>query len=228
MFKFFVTGTDTDIGKTYISARILRFFTNKNLSTIGMKPVACGCYTYKGMLISEDAELLMQESSEQLLYSQINPFAYEAPISPNIADIHKNLSSDLIYKKYNEVLTKSPDILVVEGAGGWAVPINDSETMADFVKQASLDVILVVGMRLGCLNHAILTIQNILSCNIKVKGWIANYIDPDMQSLDENIETLKKFMPVSFLGTIYNGQDIEEGSELANNLQELLAASDSL
>ncbi|MBP9792310.1 MAG: dethiobiotin synthase [Rickettsiales bacterium] len=217
MRKFFVTGTDTNIGKTYITLEMIKFFTRQNLRVVGIKPVASGCYQYKGLLLNEDALLLQAHSTVTIPYHKINPFSFEPPIAPHIADKKGILTTEEIYSKYKDILTEDLDMLFVEGVGGWCVPINKKETMADFVKKADLDVIVVVGMRLGCLNHSILTVESILARSVRVSGWIANCFDTEMESLSENIESLKEILQIPFLGKLDSGT-ITDGSDLASSL----------
>lgn len=221
MLKIFIAATDTDAGKTYISTEILKFFSRKGYKTIGMKPVAYGCYEYKGMIISEDAELLQQSSSIQLPYEQINPVRYK-----KIAVGHdESVTSKLLLEKYNDISRNKTDILLVEGMGGWCPPINKTETMADFVGKTDLAVILVVKMKLGCLNHGILSLQNMLSRNVKVSGWIANCHEANEEILEPNIQTLKEHLKVPFLGRIDSNEEITDNSELAESLERLRKTS---
>ena len=218
MIKIFITGTDTDIGKTYVSTKILQYYSQKGLRTLGMKPVATGCYMYNDRWFNKDAELLLQESLIKVDYSQVNPFSFRDAVSPNIADKAKILTSQRIYNEYKILLNNKPEVLLVEGVGGWSVPINDKETMADFVRLTKLGVIIVVGMKLGCLNHAILTVNNIRAQKVKILGWVANCVMPEMEALNENISTLKSFLNIPFLGRINFEESIGEGTELAKTL----------
>jgi dethiobiotin synthetase len=189
MRKIFITGTDTNIGKTYVSVKLLQEFNQLGLKTIGIKPVATGCSNG----YNEDALLLQQNSSVKLDYCLINPFSFEPPISPNIACA--DLTVDKIWNSLQEALNTKADIYIIEGAGGWFAPLNAKETMADLVKKfEDIEIILVVGIRLGCLNHALLTYQAIKNFNLNIAGWIANIIDPSAQAIDENIDTLKAYI----------------------------------
>lgn len=186
MRKIFITGTDTNIGKTYVSVKLLEEFNNSGMKTIALKPVATGCSNGK----NDDAILLQKHSSIQLDYSLVNPFAFTPAISPNIAS--SNLTVKNIWNSLQKPLQMAADICIIEGIGGWFTPINAKETMADLVKEFDddIEIILVVGIRLGCLNHAL------LSCNAidKLSGWIANVIDPDMEAIKENIDTLRQYI----------------------------------
>lgn len=200
MRKIFISGIDTDIGKTYVSIKLLQEFNQQGLKTIGIKPVATGCINGYNM----DALLLQQHSSVKLDYSLINPFSFEPPISPNIAA--PDLTVDKIWISLQEALNIKADIHLIEGVGGWMTPLNYKETMADLVKKfEDIEIILVVAIRLGCLNHTLLTYRAIKDANLPVAGWIANIIDPNMQAIDENIFTLKAFINEPCLRVIQYG-----------------------
>lgn len=221
MLRLFVTGTDTDVGKTYISSQILQFFTKQGYKTTVMKPVSYGCYEYKGMLIHEDAELLQKYSSVTLPYDQINPCRFKEVAVAQTDDV----TSKLLLEKYKELSAHKSDFLLVEGAGGWCCPISNRETMADFVDKADLLVILVVKIKLGCLNHAILTVENMLSRKVKVAGWIANSHEASAEILEQNINTLKEHLKIPFLGRLGSNAEIQDGTELADGLDGLRKTS---
>jgi dethiobiotin synthetase len=202
--KIFITGTDTNIGKTYISVGLLKLFSQLGFSTLGIKPLSSGCIAGK----NEDVIALRNASTVKLPYSSINPFVFEPPIAPNIAakKIDLTLSVLNISAQLNETLQYPVDMKIIEGVGGWNVPLNDSETLADLIKHFNISVVLVVGMKLGCLNHAILTFNAIRQVNVAIIGWVANCIDPQMQEVSANIETLKMWLKCPFLGTVpYRG-----------------------
>jgi len=187
--KIFITGTDTDVGKTYVSVKLLQEFNQLGYRTIGIKPLATGCVNGQ----NQDALLLMQNSSIKLPYCLINPFAFEPAISPNIAA--QNLTVDKIWDSLQKALRTKVDVQIIEGVGGWMVPLNNKETMADLVKRfTDVKIILVVGIRLGCLNHSLLTYRAIKDDGLPIKGWIANIIDPHCQAISENIATLKEYI----------------------------------
>lgn len=189
MRKIFITGTDTNIGKTYVTVKLLQKFNRVGLKTIGLKPLATG--SVNGL--NADALSLIDSSSVKLNYTLINPFSFSLAASPNIAS--SNLSAEAIYNKLQIALEKKIDIALIEGIGGWLCPINNNETMADVIKKIiDVEIILVVGIRLGCLNHALLTYKTIKDSGLNIIGWIANIIDPDMQAYSENIATLKKMI----------------------------------
>ena len=191
-------------------------------STLGIKPIASGCIKKNGQLQSEDAWALQQNSSILLHYHQINPIAFEPPISPNIAarEANRILTVQELKQKTQYALQFSADICLVEGVGGWYVPLNHQETMADYVKATGLRALLVVGVRLGCLNHTLLTYQAILQDQVPIVGWIANCIDPHMSHVEENLNTLREFLPIPCLGVIGFEQKAEEGVNI-NRLMEV-------
>lgn len=200
---FFVAGTDTGVGKTLISAGLLIAAKNRGLTTIALKPVAAGCEKTAEGLRNDDALLLQSVITEDLSYEQINPVALELAIAPHIAaqQARRTLSVDRLAGFCRGVLNTA-DFTIVEGAGGWRVPLNSAETMADLARVLQLPVILVVGIRLGCINHALLTIEAIARDGLPLVGWVANCIDPSMQVRDENISTLKQLIPAPCLGCI--------------------------
>lgn len=210
--KLFITGTDTDVGKTYITVGILNAFKKNKYSTLGIKPVASGCIRNNGNLQNQDALSLQQASSIQLHYHQINPFAFEPAIAPHIAAFQCNREMTIqdLKQKTQYALQYPADICLIEGVGGWYAPLNQTETMADYVKTVGLKTILVVGMRLGCINHALLTYRAILGDKVDVVGWIANCINPKMNFYQENINTLKQWLPIPCLGVVDYKRKVED------------------
>lgn len=200
---FFVTGTDTNVGKTLVSAGLLVLAKSQGYTTAALKPLAAGCEKTAAGLRNDDALLLQSVITQTLAYEQINPIALEAPIAPHLAALQDNrsLSADRLAGFCRGVLN-SAELTLVEGAGGWRVPINPRETMADLAKNLQLPVILVVGMRLGCLNHALLSFEAIVSDGLLVAGWVANCVDADMPALAENIESLRSRLPVPCLAVV--------------------------
>ncbi len=211
--QLFITGTDTGIGKTYIASGLLRaFHQQQNFSTLGIKPVASGAALLSGELVNEDALALQENSSIKLAYSMINPLVFALPIAPHLAARHQNkaLSVDILWTECQPAFNYPADVLVVEGCGGWKVPLNDKETMADFVQRAKLKVVMVVGIRLGCINHALITEAAILKTGVALSGWIGNYIEPGMNFMQENINTLKQWLSIPCLGVVDHQQDPAE------------------
>ncbi len=206
MSGYFITSTDTNAGKTTVSICLMKHFKSLGNTVACMKPVSAGCVTTPAGLRNDDALQLMRESSIDIAYERLNPFAFEPPVAPHIAAQQSHTVIDLqtIKDSYSQI-ANSADIVIVEGAGGWLVPINESQTMEDVAAGLSLPVILVVGMRLGCLNHALLTANRILDKKLSLAGWIANHVEEDMLQQPENIETLKKRIQAPYLGSVaYN------------------------
>lgn len=231
---FFVTGTDTEVGKTFITEALLIMLNKKGLLTAAYKPIAAGCeLTHQG-LRNEDALALQKHSSLDLSYDEVNPIAFEAAIAPHLAAQNLNkdnttqlISIDTVREGFIALLQKKPDVLMVEGAGGWRLPLgidfeNKPRYLSEFVVERNLSVILVVGMRLGCLNHAVLTAECIRNDGLKIAGWVANQIDPDMPFLDENIDSLQTLLNAPFIGTIPRLQSTKEaGSYLDLSVLDL-------
>ena len=202
--SYFVTGTDTDSGKTLVSAALLHAWSKQGLETLGIKPVAAGCEMIDGELKNDDALALMAQASIELSYSQVNPVALEPAIAPHIAAAQAgvNLNSDRLAAYCRGTLMRKYDRALVEGAGGWRVPLNDREPLSRLAQELGFPVILVVGMKLGCLNHALLTAEAIRRDGLQLAGWVANRAEPQMSEFDANLEWLTKAMGVPRLGTI--------------------------
>jgi len=200
---FFIAGTDTNVGKTLVAAGLLVAAKNHGLTTVALKPLAAGCEKTEVGLRNADALLLQSVITEQLVYEQINPIALEAAIAPHIAAQQEKrvLSADRLAGFCRGSLNLA-DFTLVEGAGGWRVPLNPQETLADVAKILRLPVILVVGVRLGCINHALLTVEAIRNDGLQLAGWVANCIDVDMPVLQENIHSLAARIPAPCLGVV--------------------------
>lgn len=211
---FFVTGTDTEIGKTFITKGLLNTLDKKGYSTAAYKPIAAGCENTPEGLRNEDALILQKHANIELDYPEVNPIAFEAAIAPHLAlkalageqGVHF-IPIDKIREGFVHLLQKEPNVILVEGAGGWRLPLGGSyegrpRYLSEFVSELNLSVILVVGMRLGCLNHAVLTAEAIRNDGLKIAGWVANQVDPDMVLVDENIESLKSLLDAPFLGNV--------------------------
>lgn len=202
-YGYFITGTDTGVGKTRISTALLTAFNARGLSTAAMKPIATGCTPTAHGLRNDDALALQQHASLQLSYEQVNPYAFAPAIAPHLAAAQAGQIIDLARIKHGlDILSAQADAMIVEGVGGWLVPLNADVTLADLVYELGLPVILVVGMRLGCLNHALLTAQSIEQFDLPFAGWIANVIDPAMQCIEENIQALRERIATPWLGTV--------------------------
>lgn len=203
--KYFVAGTDTDVGKTLVSSGLLHAARLQGLSTLGLKPVAAGCEETPEGLRNSDALILQAESSKKINYAEVNPIALKEPLSPHIAAQNEgvNLSASRIQGYVaGTMICNLVDFTIVEGAGGWRLPLNRREFLSAVVKDLQLPVILVVGMRLGCLNHSLLTVEAIQRDGLKLAGWVANKVDPDMEAYEENLESLKQWIPAPLLGEL--------------------------
>lgn len=193
---YFVTGTDTGIGKTTVSCALLRAFAAQGHKVIGMKPIAAGVENGKWL----DVEQLLAASNVNVTRQQINPYAFAPPISPHLAAQQAGREIDLtVIQQAYQTLSAQADRVVVEGVGGFLVPVNQHQTGADLARALNLPVILVVGMRLGCLNHALLTAQAIKAAGLTLAGWVANCIDPQMLAVAENIVTLEQRLDAPLL-----------------------------
>lgn len=199
----FVTGTDTEIGKTLISAGLLHACRNNGLSAVGMKPVAAGAIVVDGRQTNEDVETLVAASSIAPDRALVNPYLFLPPIAPHIAAAEAHIAIDVnrIVDCFRQ-LAALADIVVVEGVGGFRVPLSEGFDTADLASNLGLPVVLVVGMRLGCINHAALTAEAIHSRGLTCIGWVANQIDPQMDRLEENIAALDALLDMPRLGTI--------------------------
>ena len=198
---YFITGTDTNAGKTWATIALMRYFKQQGKSVVGMKPVASGCFIQDGQLKNEDALLIQENATLKIDYGLINPYAYELPVSPHIAGTNNPVNLLKIIERFN-TLKALAEIVLVEGAGGWYAPLNDREDISDLAKALALPVILVVAIRLGCINHAKLTWQAIQHSGIPCAGWIAMCLDPEMLNRDENIHTIKAAFKVPLLGVL--------------------------
>lgn len=206
MKRYFITGTDTDCGKTYFTCQLLNFLNQQGKLALAVKPVASGCHVFNKELISDDLQSLSQYN--RFSDYDISPWRFTLPVSPHIAAIKDN--RQVLVKEIIEYcdgfLDKPLDCLLVEGAGGLMVPLNDKETWLDFLKWSQIPVLFVVGMRLGCLNHALLTDAMFTNNKINCIGWIANCVMNDMLALEENIETLKTRLSMPLLTVLpYHG-----------------------
>ena len=200
---FFVTGTDTGVGKTLVSAALLRSFRERGLKVAGMKPVATGCIATASGLRSEDALILQREGSGRHPYATVNPFAYQPAIAPHLAAQEAAIPIDFSeIERCLRILSADSDVIVVEGAGGWRVPLAGERTMGHLAVQLRLPVILVVGLKLGCLSHALLTTEAIIGGGAALAGWVANGIDGNFERADDNVATLASRLPAPLLGRI--------------------------
>lgn len=204
MSSYFVAGTDTDVGKTRIASGLLRLAQWQGLSTAACKPVAAGCFSTEGGLRNDDALCLQRECRPPLAYELVNPVALEPPIAPHIAaeQVGRPLEVAQLLPSVNRVLSMAADFSLVEGAGGWRVPLNAEETLANLAQSVNLPVILVVGIRLGCISHALLTAEAIRSDGLQLAGWVANIIEPQSACIPENISSLRDRIGAPCLGEV--------------------------
>lgn len=201
---YFITGTDTGVGKTLVTASLMVAAGNKNYSTLGLKPLAAGCEVTKFGLRNSDALQLMASASIKLSYEMINPVALHEPIAPHIAAelSGQKLTVAGLVKNCKKSMSSMADFCLVEGAGGWRVPLNKVEYMSDFAKSLGCPVIMVVGLKLGCLNHAVLTADSILADGVELAGYIVSCVDKQMTAGEDNIRALRDLLPVPEIGLV--------------------------
>lgn len=212
MAGLFVTGTDTDIGKTHIALGLMAALQQRGLRVAAMKPVSAGCEPGgpeggRG-LRNDDALQLSAQSSVSIPYQTLNPYAFEPAIAPHIAAqaVGVTMRLDVLARACAEIEAQA-DLVVVEGAGGWLVPVNTRETLADLAVALGFPVVLVVGVRLGCLNHALLSAESIRARGLKLAGWVANEISTQAVCVEENIAALSQRLRVPLLGCVpFDGQ----------------------
>lgn len=197
---WFVTGTDTEIGKTFVSCALLHAARARGWTALGMKPIAAGTEPDGS---NEDVEQLRAASSLALPPREVNPYLFRPPVAPHIAAAEEGVKMDFgaIGKAYENLAARA-DVVVVEGVGGFRVPLGKDGDSADLAVALGLPVILVVGMRLGCISHALLTAEAIASRGLILAGWVANRIDPAMARFDENLAALRERLPAPLLGVV--------------------------
>lgn len=201
---YFVTGTDTDVGKTTISAGLLHRARQQGRSTAACKPLASGCANTAEGLRNSDALSLWAQCSLPLSYAQVNPVALAPAIAPHLAaqEVGLRLEVATLCASIDQVLALDADVTLVEGAGGWRVPLSPTQWLSELAVALQLPVILVVGVRLGCINHARLSYESIVQDGLPVAGWVANVIDPSTARLIDNLATLQQVLPVPCLGIV--------------------------
>lgn len=202
---YFIAGTDTGVGKTLVACALLERARAEGLRAVGMKPIAAGCHATPAGLRNDDALALLAHSSApgSIAYDDLNPYALADAVSPHLAAQHAGVVIDpqRIVDAHAR-LAASADLLIVEGAGGWLAPITDTATMADLARRLALPVILVVGLRLGCLNHAQLSARAIVADGCTLAGWIGSVIAADTFALEGNIASLHHLLPAPCLGVL--------------------------
>jgi dethiobiotin synthetase len=206
--SYFVVGTDTNAGKTYVASALLRHFVSSGKVAVGMKPVASGCELsehglWQGQLVNDDVIALYEAGNVPAALELINPYHFVPAIAPHIAaeKAEVEIDVDLILRSYH-TLAEMAEVVVVEGAGGFFVPVNAQQTLADLAVKLQLPIILVVGMRLGCINHALLSVEAIKARGLKLAGWVANQIDPDMSMFEENLASLQQRIEAPCLSVV--------------------------
>lgn len=203
--QYFIAGTDTDVGKTFVACALLSKANSEGYSTVALKPVAAGCVASDAGLRNEDALALMASASIKLSYEAVNPIALLPPIAPHIAaaEIGLKLNVDGLLQKSQAVLQAGADFTLVEGAGGWHVPLDGQAYLSDYAVALGMPVILVIGLKLGCLNHALLTVQAIEASGLRLAGWVANQVGFEPMSRQEaSIETLKQCLNAPCVGIL--------------------------
>jgi dethiobiotin synthetase len=205
---YFVTGTDTGVGKTSVSLGLMQLLQSQGHVVTGMKPVASGCRATPAGLVNDDALKLQAQASFSVPYQQVNPYAFERPVAPHLAAREQGVTIELpVIEQALDALTEAADRVVVEGVGGWLVPINMTQTMADVALVMALPVVLVVGVRLGCINHALLTAAAIESSGAAFAGWVANRLDPGCETVDETVAALRERLAAPCLGDLHYAQN---------------------
>jgi dethiobiotin synthetase len=204
MKAYFVTGTDTDVGKTVITQGLIKLAVENGNKACGFKPISAGCEKSLFGLRNQDAEKMMSVSNVDLSYAEVNPIAFEPPIAPHIAarEVGATIELEAVNRAFEKLKATDADTIFVEGAGGWRLPLGGDNYLSDFVVAQQLPVILVVGLKLGCLNHALLTAEAIVKDGLQLAGWVANTLNPDMAYLEQNVEQLISLMPAPCLGFV--------------------------
>lgn len=203
MQGYFVSGTDTGVGKTWITLGLMGALKNRFITVAGMKPVASGCELTGAGLRNEDARLIQAQCSVMPRYEQVNPYAFEPGIAPHVAAAMAGIHIDLerIADCYRD-LARSVNTVVVEGVGGWRVPLNETQTLRDLVALLQLPVILVVGIRLGCINHALLTVETIRRDGLKLAAWVANQVEADYSMPGATLDYLRCHIEAPLMGVV--------------------------
>jgi dethiobiotin synthetase len=205
---FFVTGTDTGVGKTLVACALLRLFVARGLKAVGMKPVAAGAEPAETGLLNEDVGQLVAAGNVSAPREHVNPYCFGPPIAPHIAAAQAGVAIgiDRIEASFR-ALAGLADVVIVEGAGGFRVPLGGGADTAQLAGRLALPVVLVVGMRLGCLNHALLTVEAIAARGLELAGWVANHVDPRMAAADENVRALEALIAAPLLARVTHVAD---------------------
>ncbi len=216
---YFITGTDTDCGKTEITLGLMSLLQGQGYRVLGMKPIASGAALTPEGLRNEDATRIQAQASQWVDYGLVNPCAYEPAIAPHLAAemVQQPIRFDAIKTAYRK-LADQADAVVVEGVGGWRVPLGEGQAVSDLAVELALPVILVVGMKLGCINHALLTAEAIQASGSNLAGWVANEVDTEMLAGEGNLQTLKGLIKAPLLGVVPWLDSLAAG-EVANKLR---------
>ncbi|KHF24057.1 dethiobiotin synthase [Solemya velum gill symbiont] len=208
MKGWFITGTDTEIGKTHITLALMEALKKQGNKVTGMKPIASGCEKTDEGLRNSDALAIQAASSVHKRYELVNPYAFEPPIAPHLAARNSDVQIDIEQiTTIAHTLVQDEDLILIEGVGGWMVPLGGGQMLADLASTLNLPVILVVGMRLGCINHALLSAAAIKASGLQLAGWIANSVDPDMDEPEAVLDTLNEQMDAPLIGQMpYKGE----------------------
>lgn len=205
---YFVAGTDTGVGKTCVSLGLMQRLQSQGHVVTGMKPVASGCQVTAAGPVNGDALKLQAQASFSVPYRHVNPYAFERPIAPHLAAREQGIKIELqVIERTLDALTQAADRVIVEGVGGWLVPISATQTMADVAAATALPVVLVVGVRLGCINHALLSAAAIEAAGVAFAGWVANRLEPNCEAVDETVAALQARLSVPCLGDLHYTQD---------------------
>jgi dethiobiotin synthetase len=200
---YFIAGTDTSVGKTRVTTALLRVMRHDGLKVAGMKPIAAGAEWQNGRWVNEDALLIASSSGQLTPYEQLNPYCLKEPLSPHIAADRSSISIDLgVIRQHFDAICADHDLTLVEGAGGWLAPISRGQTMADVAIRLDVPVVLVVGVRLGALNHAQLTHLAIRASGLQFAGWIGSVLQKDFPALPENLAFLEHVLGGPALGIL--------------------------
>jgi dethiobiotin synthetase len=241
MKRIFITATDTDAGKTFVSCAIIAALTKKHNQTVAAyKPVSAGCELVDGNLVNEDAKWLTHYANLNQTLNNVNPIAFLEPIAPHIAAKKHNKSINVsdLNNNFADITALNADITLVEGAGGWRLPLNISHNnsnknqfLADFVKENTLDVVLIVNMKLGCLNHALLTFEAIKADGLNCIAWVANCATPErMSNLADNIKELEQLFPMPKIAELMFIENtfIESNTGVSNPTEQTRSFTDKV
>lgn len=205
---YFITGTDTNVGKTWVAVMLMEHFKSKGKSVVGFKPVASGCDLVDGKWVNSDALLLQAHGSISLDYGEVNPYAYQSPVSPHIAGKDDPVVLREIINKFNKLKQKA-EVVVVEGAGGWYSPVNDHQQNSDLARELELPVILIVAVKLGCINHALLTFRAIARDGVHCLGWVAVQSDPCVLEKEKIVMTLQEKLDMPLIAAIPYSESLD-------------------